>query len=112
MAGFAVVERHAAYPPPERAEALDSARIRRFHPTPAVPLLSTAGDAVRRPETHPPPPPPAERAAAAPSDAYIPKKNPAAYSSVQMVLASAISPSFTILSASETGIATRSMNSS
>jgi hypothetical protein len=106
------VERHAAYPPPERAEALIPPRIRRFRPAPAVAFLSTAGDGLRRPATHPPSPP-AERAAPAGSDApYIPKKNPAAYSSVQRVLASVISPSLTISSARDTGIATRSMNSS
>ena len=43
---------------------------------------------------------------------YIPKTNPAAYISVQMVLPSVISPSLTIRSASLIGIATRSMNSS
>jgi hypothetical protein len=105
------VERHAAYPPPERAEALIPPCFRRFRRGGAVPFLSTAGDAVRRPETHPSPHP-AERAAPAGSDAYIPKKNPAAYSRVQMVLASVIAPSLTISSARDTGIATRSMNSS
>ncbi len=43
---------------------------------------------------------------------YIPKKKPAAYSSVQIVFASVIPPSRTISSARDTGIATRSMNSS
>jgi len=107
------VERHAAYPPPERAEALIPPCFRRFRRGGAVPFLSTAGDVLRRPETHPPsplpqnaPPPPCL------TPPYIPKKNPAAYSSVQMVLASVISPSLTIPSAREIGIATRSMNSS
>ena len=106
------MERHAAYPSPERAEALIPPWFRRFRRDPAVPPLSTAGDEVRRPQTHPPLHP-AERAAPVRSDAaYIPKKNPAAYSSVQIVFASLISPSRTICSACDTGIATRSMNSS
>jgi len=88
--------------------------FRRFRPTPlsrSCPPQGTRCVARRhipRPtlfrENAPPPPrltPP-----------YIPKKNPAAYSSVQMVLASVISPSLTIASAREIGMATRSMNSS